>query len=96
MDVENKTRVILDWFFMGGTVEYNGSIYQMSDDYDICVIGKKLTLGEGRTFDNDAETCLLRTWMSFQDFVQFCEKLTDEQINGIVANISLNKIKEKR
>jgi len=81
--LHNKIKLVLNVLLDSQRIQIKDEIYLLAEDYEICM--------ERNTYQNDVYIgkTLLRTHMSFKEFIEWIQTFSDSEINNIVFNSAL-------
>ncbi len=91
-----KSVIVLNALLKGVTVELvKGIPHCLDEKYRLCSIGRKSWFNKFSAAPCYSEECLMLSDYSLDVFIALCNKMSDNEIAIVAANVTLNTINEK-
>lgn len=87
----NKVFPVLKALMKGIPVPYNGYVFRLDEDNELCTEGYRYENGELKPWDG----ILLKTDISLKNFIDMCKNMSDDEIFLLNANNVLNELNRK-
>ena len=84
----NNGMIVLNALLAGRKVKIGDETWCMSEDYEVCMPGKRYKAGDEENYEEVA----VRVDMTVGTFFKMCEKLTENELFVIGANTVLTEI----